>query len=300
MSDLSEIRERWRGVEWIYGEEQEGEYIASAYIIEGGSRILDLEEPDATERDLLSRATAAPGDVQALLAELERLRQRHAAAMHATATLVEQLHFCEADGVAACLALQEACTWIGLGKRPDEATIERWRATLAPFAGNALLLERAAAHRLADAAAAWFVAGSAAKADPSEQRQTALTYASDQLSAALMAYHRASALTPPPATPQPASAELELVKADAALLLRQIQIWRRAIDDGHLRTATDSLSVLAQLAQRDHPGAALLTELEAARAVVAAARHVLSESLNPSALSSVLVAYDEAVKGAAG
>lgn len=153
MTDIDSIRERWERVGWIYGEEQEdwvagdeqaGQYVAGCHLIQDGQRVLKIKEPTDEQQQLLSLAASAPGDVQALLAELERVAQQ-------TVTLLEQIQHAEADGIAAHRALQEAVEHLQRGEQPDMASRRRWEAALAPFARSRLLGELAAARTLAEA-----------------------------------------------------------------------------------------------------------------------------------------------------
>jgi hypothetical protein len=76
---LNAIRERWEGVEWHYGEEQNKRYVTNAFLITAGGRAIDLRFPTELERKVLSRVASAPADVQTLLAELAAARADAAA-----------------------------------------------------------------------------------------------------------------------------------------------------------------------------------------------------------------------------
>src|SRR6185436_14247632 len=159
------------------------------------------------------------------------------------ATLEALIQHCEADGLAACLALQEAMTHIQRGQAPDTATWPRWIAALQPFAGNALLNERAAAGAVADAASAHITAGLAVEADPERHRE-ALSYASYRLRATLIAYYRARARTAP-VQPEPAVlaelAELERSQTNAAYAVAALA----AVDAERLAALADATALRA-------------------------------------------------------
>jgi DNA-binding CsgD family transcriptional regulator len=138
------------------------------------------------------------------------------------ATLEELIQHAEADGLALHMALQEAIDHLGRVQWPDEVTMQRWLEALSVFAGSPLLLERAAARALGDAAAAWYMASKAAEVNPTPEHQQALAYAVERLGARLMAYERVrlGALVP-----------VEQEATDAAALLKRLSPREREVLD---------------------------------------------------------------------
>ena len=71
-AQLAAIRDRAERLLYEYGEDREGAYVISAYLWDGITRVIDLEEPDEDERFALHFAAQAGQDVRALLHLLDQ------------------------------------------------------------------------------------------------------------------------------------------------------------------------------------------------------------------------------------
>jgi hypothetical protein len=88
MLDLDAIKQRWQSAHWQYGQNSlSPEYIGDAWVYTPdlytgtGEPLMHigLDEPNPVEVDFLRLAAHAPGDIQALIAEVERLQAELAA-----------------------------------------------------------------------------------------------------------------------------------------------------------------------------------------------------------------------------
>lgn len=148
----SAIRERWLGVNWIYSEDWEGAYCASAgFFVAGaapngdadGPWLLDLEEPSESELATLQLCVAAPDDIKALLARLD--------ATEAEAAALRRLAIAHRN-LSMQLAAPGSEQWQAILQQGKQVETALYAAAVQPGTGAALLTQLARAEGLATAA----------------------------------------------------------------------------------------------------------------------------------------------------
>jgi len=72
VDEVAAIRARWQGVAWRYEEERHGSFMPEAYFRDAsGTWLMNFGAVTPVESELLQKAAQAPGDVQALLTQLD-------------------------------------------------------------------------------------------------------------------------------------------------------------------------------------------------------------------------------------